>query len=105
MRAIQIRQHGGPEVLEVVDVVLREPESNEAVVRIAAVGVNFIDIYQRTGLYPVQLPFTPGQAASGIVERVGENVKDFKPGDRVAYAGVPGGSYADCSVVPASRLV
>ena len=70
MKAIQIRQHGGPEVLEVVDAELREPESNEAVVRIAAAGVNFIEIYQRTGLYPVQLPFTPGQEAAGIVPAI-----------------------------------
>jgi NADPH2:quinone reductase len=105
MKAIQIRQHGGPEVLEVVDVELREPDSNEAVVKIAAAGVNFIDVYHRTGLYPLQLPFTPGQEAAGIVERVGTNVKDFKPGDRVAFAGVGGGSYAESNVVPASRLV
>ena len=105
MKAIQIRQHGGPEVLEVVDAELRAPESNEAVVRIAAAGVNFIEIYQRTGLYPVQLPFTPGQEAAGIVESVGAHVKDFKPGDRVAFAGVAGGSYAEYNIVPASRLV
>jgi NADPH2:quinone reductase len=105
MKAIQIRQHGGPEVLSVVDVVLREPASNEAVVRITAAGVNFVEVYHRTGLYSVQLPFIPGQEAAGIVEQVGENVKDLKPGDRVAYAGLPGGSYAEFNVVPASRLV
>ena len=105
MKAIRIAQHGGPEVLEVVDAELRDPESNEAVVRIAAAGVNFIEIYQRTGLYPVQLPFTPGQEAAGIVESVGAHVKDFKPGDRVAFAGVAGGSYAEYNIVPASRLV
>jgi NADPH2:quinone reductase len=105
MKAIQIRQHGGPGVLEVVDVELREPASNEAVVRITAAGLNFVEVYHRTGLYPVQLPFIPGQEAAGIVEQVGENVKDFKPGDRVAYAGVPGGSYAEVNVIAASRLV
>ena len=105
MKAIQIRQHGGPEVLEVVETDVREPESNEAVVKVAAAGVNFIDVYHRTGLYKVNLPFTPGQEAAGIVERVGKNVRDFKPGDRVAYAGVTGGSYAESSVVAASRLV
>ena len=105
MKAIQIRQHGGPEVLEVVDAELREPGANEAVVKIAAAGVNFIEVYHRTGLYPVQLPFTPGQEAAGVVERVGENVKNFNTGDRVAYAGVLGGSYAECNVVPAARLV
>lgn len=105
MKAIQIQQHGGPEVLKVVDVELREPDSNEVSVRITAAGVNFIEIYQRTGLYPVSLPFTLGQEAAGIVEAVGRNVKDLKPGDRVAYAGVAGGSYAESNVVPASRVV
>ncbi|HET9438942.1 MAG TPA: quinone oxidoreductase, partial [Longimicrobiales bacterium] len=105
MKALQIQQHGGPEVLQVVDVELREPDSNEVTVRIAAAGVNFIEIYQRTGLYPVTLPFTLGQEGAGIVEKVGRNVKDFRPGDRVAYAGVPGGSYATSNNVPASRLV
>lgn len=105
MKAIRIQQHGGPEVLQHVDVELREPDSNEVVVRITAAGVNFIEIYQRTGLYPVPLPFIPGQEAAGIVEQVGENVKDFGPGDRVAYAGVAGGSYATSNVIAASRLV
>jgi NADPH:quinone reductase len=105
MRAIQIQQHGGPEVLQVVDVELREPDSNEIQIRVSAAGVNFIEIYQRTGLYPVELPFTLGQEAAGIVERVGRNVKDLKPGDRVAYAGVAGGSYAESNVVPASKVV
>lgn len=105
MRAIQIRQHGGPDALEIANVDLREPASNEAVVRITAAGLNFIEVYQRTGLYRVPLPFIPGQEAAGIVEQVGENVRDLKPGDRVAYAGVPGGSYAEFNVVTASRLV
>lgn len=105
MKAIQIQQHGGPEVLQLVDVELREPDTNEVVVRITAAGVNFIEIYHRTGLYPVELPFIPGQEAAGIVEQVGRNVKDFRPGDRVAYAGVLGGSYATSSVVGAARLV
>ena len=105
MKAIQVQQHGGPEVLQLVEVEPREPATNEVVVRITAAGVNFIEIYQRTGLYQVQLPFIPGQEAAGIVEQVGENVKDFRPGDRVAYAGVNGGSYAMSNVVAASRLV
>ena len=105
MKAIQVQQHGGPEVLQLVDVELREPDSNEVVVRVTAAGVNFIDIYQRTGLYQVPLPYIPGQEAAGIVEQVGKNVKDLEPGDRVAYAGVSGGSYATSNVVAASRLV
>ena len=105
MKAIQIRQHGGPEVLELAAVELREPEPHEVIVRIAAAGVNFIEIYQRTGLYPVTLPFVPGQEAAGIVERVGSGVEGFAPGDRVAYAGVAGGSYAEYAAVPAASLV
>lgn len=105
MKAIQIQQHGGPEVLQVVDIQLREPDSNEVQIRISATGVNFIEVYQRTGLYPVTLPYTLGQEAAGIVERVGKNIKDFKPGDRVAYAGVAGGSYAESNIVPASKIV
>jgi NADPH:quinone reductase len=105
MKAIEIQQTGGPEVLQVADVELRAPESNEVRVRIAAAGINFIEIYQRTGLYPVPLPYILGQEAAGFVEAVGENVKDLKPGDRVAYAGVAGGSYAESNVVAASRLV
>ncbi|HET9438979.1 MAG TPA: quinone oxidoreductase [Longimicrobiales bacterium] len=105
MKAIQIQQHGGPEVMQVVDVEAREPDSNEVSIHIAAAGVNFIEIYQRSGLYEVPLPFILGQEAAGIVETVGMNVKDFKPGDRVAYASVPGGSYATSNVVPASRVV
>ena len=105
MKAIQIEQHGGPEVLKVVDIELREPDSNEVKVRITAAGVNFIEVYQRTGLYSVPLPFILGQEAAGIVESVGSNVKSLKPGDRVAYAAIPGGSYAESSVVPASKVV
>lgn len=91
--------------MQVVDVESPEPESNEVSVRIAAAGVNFIEIYQRSGLYPLNLPFILGQEAAGIVEKVGVNVKDFRPGDRVAYASIPGGSYATSNCVPASRLV
>ena len=105
MKAILIRQNGGPEVLQIADVETRAPESNQAVVRVTAAGVNFIDIYQRTGLYPVQLPFIPGQEGAGIVEQVGENVRNLKPGDRVAWASTPGGAYAEVAIVPASLLV
>ena len=105
MKAIQIRQHGGPEVLEVVEIEPREPQPNEALIRIVTAGINFIEVYHRTGLYPLKLPFIPGQEAAGIVESVGSEVGDFAPGDRVAYAGVPGGSYAEYNTVPAARLV
>jgi NADPH2:quinone reductase len=105
MKAIQIQQHGGPEVMQVVDVESREPDTNEVAIRIAAAGVNFLDIYQRSGLYQIPLPFVLGQEAAGIVESAGEHVKNLKPGDRVAFAMVPGGCYAERNTIKASRAV
>jgi len=104
MKAIQIKRTGGPEVMEYVDLPAPTPKANEAVVEIKAAGVNFIDIYNREGRYPVQLPFVLGQEGAGIVSAVGAEVKNVKIGDRVAYAGVMG-SYAELASVPASRLV
>jgi len=104
MRAIRIHQVGGPEVLSLDDVELPKPGAGEVRVRHHAIGVNFIDTYQRTGLYPMPLPFTPGGEGAGEVVDVGEGVKDFKPGDRVAYAGPPG-SYAEERNIPAAVLV
>lgn len=95
---------GGPEVLEVVDRPIPEPKSNEALVEIKAAGVNFIDIYLREGRYPAPLPFVNGQEAAGVVSAVGLDVKNVKPGDRVAYAGVLG-SYAEYAAVQSERLV
>ncbi len=104
MHAIQISQTGGPDVLQYTDVPTPQPKSNEAVVKIAAVGVNFIDVYHREGRYPTKTPFIPGQEAAGTVTEVGSDVKALKRGDRVAYTGVMG-SYAEYSAVPADRLV
>ncbi len=104
MKAIQIRQTGGPEVLEYVDLPIPEPKPNEAVVKIAASGVNFIDVYQREGRYKLPLPFTAGQEGAGVVTAVGAEVKSVKSGDRFAFCGVQG-SYADYAAVPADRLV
>ena len=104
MKATQIKRTGGPEVMEYVDLPAPTPKANEAVVEIKAAGVNFIDIYNREGRYPVQLPFVLGQEGAGIVSAVGAEVKNVKIGDRVAYAGVMG-SYAELASVPASRLV
>ena len=104
MKAIQIKRTGGPEVMEYVDLPAPTPKATEAVVEIKAAGVNFIDIYNREGRYPVQLPFVLGQEGAGIVSAVGAEVKNVKIGDRVAYAGVMG-SYAELASVPASRLV
>lgn len=104
MKAIQVQKTGGPEVLTLVDLPVPQPKPNEAVVKITAVGVNFIDIYLREGRYPAQLPFVDGQEASGLVSAVGSEVKSVKLGDRVAYTGFLGG-YAEYAAVPAARLV
>ena len=104
MRAIQVPKTGGPEVLTLVDVPIPKPKANEAVVKIAASGVNFIDVYFREGRYPSALPFIDGQEAAGTVTEVGSDVKSVKPGDRVAYSNVIG-TYAEYAAVPAERLV
>ena len=102
--AIRISKTGGPEVLEYVEVERPTPREGEVLVRIEAVGVNFIDVYHRTGLYKLNLPLIPGSEAAGIVEEVGANVSDVKRGDRVAYAMVPG-AYAQYAVAPVAQLV
>lgn len=104
MKAIQVPKTGGPEVLTLADLPIPKPKPNEAVVKIGAVGVNFIDVYFREGRYPAQLPFIDGQEAAGTVSEVGSDVKSLKPGDHVAYTGVLG-SYAEYAAVPADRLV
>jgi NADPH:quinone reductase len=104
MKAIQVQKNGGPEVLTLVDIPAPRPKPNEAVVKISAAGINFIDVYIRDGHYPSTLPFIIGQEGSGIVSEVGADVKTFKPGDRVAYTGIRG-SYAEYAAVPADRLV
>jgi NADPH2:quinone reductase len=105
-RAIVVTEVGGPEVLQWTDRDPGEPGSGEVLVRHTAVGLNFIDVYHRTGLYPVELPFTPGAEAAGVVERVGGGVDDLSPGDRVAYtSNGPIGSYSEVRVMPRWRLV
>lgn len=103
--AIRIRKTGGPEVLRWEKVAVPPPASGEVTVRQAAVGLNFIDIYHRTGLYPLPLPSGLGMEGAGTVEAVGEGVGDFKVGDRVAYAGGPVGAYAEIRNIPAHRLL
>ena len=103
VKAIVVHKPGGPDALVVQEKPLPEPGPGEARVRIHSIGVNFIDIYHRTGLYPLPLPFTPGSEASGVVEAVGEGVTEVKPGDRVAYA-MHRGAYAEYAVVPAWML-
>jgi NADPH2:quinone reductase len=104
MKAIQVQQPGGPEALELVDLPIPQPKENEVVVKTAASGVNFIDIYQREGRYKLPLPFVAGQEGSGTVTAVGSKVSGIKVGDRVAWAGIQG-SYAEYAAVPADRAV
>jgi len=103
MRAIRIHTTGGPEVMRVEDIPTPEPGEGEVRVRLEAAGVNFIDLYYRSGVYPASLPFTPGMEGAGVVTALGQGVSDFEIGDRVAYAMVPG-SYAEEAVVPAAKL-
>lgn len=105
-KSIRIHAVGGPEALVYEDFPCGEPGPGEALVRHTAIGVNFIDVYFRTGLYPAPngLPFTPGAEAAGVVEAVGSGVETVKPGDRVVYVGPPG-AYAQRRVFPADRLV
>src|SRR4051794_38557006 len=104
MKAIRVFQTGGREVLQYVDVEMPRPAPGEALVQIEAIGVNFIDVYHRTGLYKMPLPFTPGSEAAGVVEEIGEGVDSVRRGDRVAYAMVRG-SYAEYAIAPADKLV
>ncbi|MGI4848144.1 MAG: quinone oxidoreductase family protein [Janthinobacterium lividum] len=106
-KAIQISRTGGPEVMDYVDVELGQPGPGQALVRHAAIGLNYIDVYFRTGLYPLPLPLpaTLGMEGAGTVEAVGPDVKHIKPGDRVAYVSRPPGSYAQARVMPAAHLL
>jgi NADPH2:quinone reductase len=104
MKAIRIHTQGGPEQMKLEEVPTPKPGKGEALVRVEAAGVNFIDIYQRSGAYKMPTPFTCGQEGAGVVEEIGEGVADLKVGDRVAWAG-PVGSYASHQVIPAAKLV
>src|SRR5213082_3595793 len=104
MKAIRVHTPGGPEALRLEDVLEPRPEAGQAVVKIEAAGVNFIDVYQRTGLYKVALPFTLGQEAAGTVTALGTGVSEPRVGTRVAYCGILG-AYAPYAAVPADRLV
>ena len=104
-KAIRIFKVGGPEVMEYVDVEVGDPGPGEARVRQQACGLNYIDVYFRTGLYPLPMPAGLGMEGAGVVEAVGAGVTHVKPGDRVAYAGRPPGAYAEVRVMPATILV
>ena len=104
MKCIRLKQYGAADNLEYLDHTLPYMEQGQAVVDIRAVGVNFIDIYHRTGLYPLDLPITPGVEGAGIVSEIDNKYSHLKRGDRVAFVGVLG-SYAEKIVVPCARLV
>lgn len=104
MKAIRVHSFGGPEVLTLEDIPTPEPGAGQVLIKIAAVGINYIDIYHRSGLYPNQLPLTLGVEAAGTVAALGPDVSAVRLGDRVAYTGAPG-AYAEYAVVPAHRLV
>lgn len=104
MKAIGISQYGGPEVLQLQETEIGKPGKGQVLVRLAAAGVNFVEIYQRKGTYPRKLPYIPGSEGAGVVEAVGEGVTQFKAGDRVAYVHEPG-AYAEKSLVKADSLI
>ncbi|NLF66350.1 MAG: alcohol dehydrogenase catalytic domain-containing protein, partial [Chloroflexi bacterium] len=103
MQAIRIHEFGGPEVLRLEEIPVPEPGDGQALVRLEAIGLNFIDVYNRMGAYPSELPLTLGREGAGVVEAVGANVTEVKAGDRVAFAMTPG-SYAEYAVVEATKL-
>jgi NADPH2:quinone reductase len=103
-KAVRFHKTGGPEVLQLDEVQVGEPGQGQARIRHTAIGVNFVDTYQRSGLYPMQLPQVAGNEGAGVLEAIGPGVKGLKKGDRVAYTGLPG-SYCEARVVPADRMV
>jgi NADPH:quinone reductase len=105
MKAIRVEKQGGPEVLKLVEVAsIEAPGPGQAVVRIVTAGVNFVDVGQRRGTYPREVPFTPGLEGAGVVESVGQGVRSVKPSDRVAFTGLPG-AYAEAILADAERLI
>ena len=104
MLAIQIKETGGPEVLQAVDLPVPEPGPGEVLIRHQAIGLNFIDVYMRTGLYPLPLPATLGSEGAGVIEAVGEGVTRFKPGDRVAHGSAGRGAYCGFQALPEGRV-
>ena len=96
MKAVKIKKNGGPEVLELEEINLRKPIKGEVLIEHTAIGLNYIDTYHRSGLYPLMMPSGLGMEASGIIKEVGPDVSDYSVGDRVAYAAVPLGAYSTC---------
>ena len=105
MKEVKISRHGGPEVLELKDFSLDNPKDNEVTIEHKAIGLNYIDTYHRSGLYPLNLPTSIGAEGAGIIKKVGTNVKEFNVGDRVSYAGTPLGAYSTHRNYPTKNLV
>ena len=105
MKAAEIRKTGGPEVLKIRDIVLSKPKADEVTIEQKAIGLNYIDTYHRSGLYPLNLPSGLGLEGAGIITKLGKNVKDFKIGDKIAYASTPLGSYSSHRNFPSKNLV
>ena len=105
MKAIEISKNGGPEVLELKNITLNKPGAGEVTIEHKAIGLNYIDTYHRSGLYPLKLPTGIGAEGAGIITDVGSNIKDFKVGDKVSYAGAPLGSYSTHRNYPTNNLV
>ena len=105
MKAVIINKTGGPEVLELKDIKLEDPKSNEVLIKNEAIGLNYIDTYHRSGLYPVELPSNIGMEGAGIIEKIGSDVKDFNIGDKVADSSMPIGSYSTHRIFPTTKLV
>ena len=105
MKAIQISKNGGPEVLELKDIKLSKPEKDEVTIEHKAIGLNYIDTYHRSGLYPLKLPSGIGAEGAGVIKEIGSDVREFKVGDKVAYAGTPLGSYSSDRNYPTKNLV
>jgi len=105
MKAVIINKTGGPEVLEFKDIQLEDPKFGEVLIKNEAIGLNYIDTYHRSGLYPVELPSNIGMEGAGVIEKVGPDVNDFKVGDKVAYASMPIGSYSTHRIFPTKKLV
>jgi len=104
-QVVRMSQTGGPEVLRLEEVELPAPGPGEVRLRQTAIGVNYVDVYHRAGLYPLPLPGVPGVEGAGVVESVGPGVEHLRPGERVAYMGLPPGGYAEARILPATRLV
>ena len=104
-KGIILHKHGGPEALTWEEITIGHPGPGQVLLRQTAIGLNFIDVYHRTGLYPVSLPSSIGSEAAGVIEKVGDGVADLKPGQRVAYAGGAPGAYVEARIMPADRLV